>query len=167
MPDDFLHKKINISKKVKWGFVIGAFLLIGIVAQVDKKDSSPNPAPVATQVSTQPQEKMNLAVRETTTYEASGLPGNQPVIAIRNLNSFDWKDCNITMNGEYMSHLDFIDIPSELKENPKDTHDSMVITEANFYKSDGSEFDSSTQRPLTIAVVCHDPYGSWGGAFEH
>ncbi len=44
MSDDFLHKKINISKKVKIWFVIIAFTLIALVSQITNKGSSSNQA---------------------------------------------------------------------------------------------------------------------------
>lgn len=64
------------------------------------------------------------------------------------------------------SHLDFIDTPADLDAGTT-TYDSMVVTEKNFFKSDGTQFNPATQKPLKVVVSCSKPYiGAWVGSFR-
>ncbi len=117
---------------------------------------------------------MNLAVNVTTYSQASGdySDGDEWVIAIKNLNSFDWNDCTITMNNTYTDHLDFIDTPTDLRDGEAtstDTSmDAMILPESAFSSSDGTRFNPITQVPKEIDVICNQPYaGTWEGSFNN
>jgi hypothetical protein len=112
-------------------------------------------------------EDMSLSVRQTTARNATGIePGGDPVIAIKNLNSFDWRDCKLVLNDIYSAHLDFIDTPTTLGAGTS-TYDSMIVTEKQFATADGTLFDLTTQVPLKISAACSQPYiSAWVGTFS-
>ncbi|MDB4940244.1 MAG: hypothetical protein JWO40_669 [Candidatus Doudnabacteria bacterium] len=166
MPENKPVQSIDLSK-TKNKILVGFFILtFAFMTYAMLKDHFLN-TPSENSATTQPQEIMNLKVLRTTAMEAMGSEfDDQPVFTIKNLNSLDWANCDLTLNDSYKSHLDFIDIPSELQSNPKDTHDTMVVTQRNFYKSDGTAFNPLFQKPLNFSVTCHGPYlGTWAGEF--
>lgn len=109
--------------------------------------------------------KMNLAAEETTYIEVNqgktymNIAPDEPVITIKNLNSFDWRYCVITLNNIYKQALDFIAIPSKLGSGG-----SMQLFESRFTKSDGTAFNNKNQTQFNISVNCELPYaGYWEG----
>ncbi|MDB5265363.1 MAG: hypothetical protein JWM39_76 [Parcubacteria group bacterium] len=163
----FLEKKIGrtVSQTQRFAVVI-VLLIVAVIAWV-----ATAPPEKGAYVSTAPKEDMNLGVHISTLGLAMGdsQEGDSPVITIKNLNSFEWNDCDLKLNDTYTTHLDFIDTPTGLKGTSTTTDttmDSMVVPEGQFTKSDGTRFASGTQVPRSLEVVCSRPEGgSWVGSF--
>lgn len=142
-------QKLKVLAVITIGLSLFVIFIV-ILATESGNKASPGSAPVANS------EEMNLSIRETTMQQAAGF-GTGKMIAIKNLNSFDWKDCSFTLNETYKAHLDFIDMPSELKGSITDTKDSMLINETEFVNSSGIKFNPYLQVPVKILVECQQP----------
>lgn len=153
----------------KKSYRIGGFVFLFVVALVFGVTTGTlhSASQLQPSVATPAREEMNLSVVATTFSAAMGKGyegDNSPTIAIKNLNSNEWDDCDLTLNNEYKTRMDYLGTESQLKgsdSSPDTTMDSMVIYEGQFLKSDGTRFNGDTQVPLNLEVVCRD--GDWVG----
>ena len=145
-----------------FGFLFIVFLIVASVST----PSSPSSAGTNSQPQ---QEAMDLDVRQSTLAATMGTNSYDysPVLSIQNLNSHDWSDCTVKLNGEYSSPLHNIYMPNEIDNSSTNPlQQGMVIELASFVRSDGTRFDPITQEPLKVEVDCNQPYGdAWLGNF--
>ena len=83
------------------------------------------------------------------------------VLGIRNLNSFDWRDCEITINDSFRVKEKFL---ARTSGENSDLTDANVISLDLFTKEDGTMFNNKTQRILNITTICKDPYFGFNSA---
>lgn len=155
-----LHDRKKVI--IYYGFAFFILFIISIsVGSSQPSPSGSNPQPQ--------QEAMKLDVRQSTLAATMGDTSYDysPVLSIRNLNSHDWNDCTVKLNGEYSAPLHNIYMPNEIDNSSTDPlQQGMVIGLASFVQSDGTRFDPITQEALKVEVYCNQPYGdAWVGNF--
>jgi len=143
-PELFKDKKGGVAdkKQIITGFTTFAVILFILGAVFTPSDNSSKKIA-----------QMDMSIKQVTSMEAFKDDPNAAggwVFAIKNNNSFEWKDCDLKLNDTYNNHLDSINIP-------KDKNDFVYLYESSFYKTDGIPFNPISQRPLKLSICCNTP----------
>lgn len=131
---------------------IGAVLVMAIFLGSDSSEKKESPK----------QKEMNLELRRSVTEkDFSG-----QVLTVKNLNSIEWEDCEVTINDDYRKNVSGIFLPSKLA-TTEDNRGYMIFPVGGFTKSDGTYFDAKRQAILKATIACRKPYiSAYAGSFN-
>lgn len=73
---------------------------------------------------------------------------SRTILTVRNVDGYEWKDTQITINGSYSANVGYIP-----------NHQPESIPLSSFTKSDGSRFDGGTTKVKTTRIVATTPKG--------
>lgn len=153
--------KEPLSKKKMW-WLFGSLTIALFLLSAAFSNSTPTTQtiPVAPKPA---QEEMDLNIGRSVTEK--NMPGTF-VLTIKNLNSFKWEECQLTINDDYKHNVDALFLPSELK-TPEDQIDYMTLPVTAFTKSDGTRFNPAQQSVLGVCAICEKPYSKvYCGSFN-
>jgi len=81
---------------------------------------------------------------------------NGYVIAVKNLDLFDWTDVKIRLN---FMHSGFFSIGYQMRKPVISAGASLTFELSEFYNSSGDRFDPLAKKPLDVLIECETPQG--------
>ncbi|BFT94952.1 MAG: hypothetical protein MNSN_01520 [Minisyncoccus archaeiphilus] len=134
-------KIIKFHSRKKVFYIFGVIFLVFFIIGVS-----------ITPPTTNSQSQQTADNKETMKLKVSS---NGKILAVKNLNSFKWEECVITLNDIYTVKENSLTVSGD---DNDDISTANIISLDLFTKSDGSLFNPNTQKPLSISVGCKKPY---------